>query len=147
MAHHTKDKGDLGVAKAIADLTSQGFVVLLPMTEHAPFDLVVYRDGQLHRVQVKYRTMRLGAVEVQFKSTWSDSNGTHSRPMNRAEVDVICIYCPETDECYYVRLSECPATSVTVRVAPSRNNQRAGVVLGSMLRELPTAATDPLRLC
>lgn len=45
MAHHTKDKGDLGVAKAHADLTAQGFMVLMPLTEHAPFDLVAYRDG------------------------------------------------------------------------------------------------------
>jgi hypothetical protein len=45
VAHHTKDKGDLGVAKAHADLVSQGYVVLFPATEHAPFDLVAYRDG------------------------------------------------------------------------------------------------------
>ncbi|MET0901103.1 MAG: group I intron-associated PD-(D/E)XK endonuclease [Mycobacterium sp.] len=37
MAHHTKDKGDLGVAKVHADLVSQGFTVLFPATEHAPF--------------------------------------------------------------------------------------------------------------
>lgn len=35
--HHTKDKGDLGVAKAHADLVGKGFYVLFPATEHAPF--------------------------------------------------------------------------------------------------------------
>ena len=44
-AHHTKDKGDLGVAKAYADLVGQGYTVLFPATEHAPFDLVAYRRG------------------------------------------------------------------------------------------------------
>jgi hypothetical protein len=34
--HHTKDKGDLGVLKAQIDLFEQGFVVAIPMTEHAP---------------------------------------------------------------------------------------------------------------
>ncbi len=43
--HHTKDKGDLGVAKVHADLASQGFTVLFPATEHAPFDLVAYEAG------------------------------------------------------------------------------------------------------
>lgn len=43
--HHTKDKGDLGVAKAHADLVTKGFYVLFPTTEHAPFDLVAYADG------------------------------------------------------------------------------------------------------
>ncbi|MEA3055553.1 MAG: hypothetical protein QOD30_985, partial [Actinomycetota bacterium] len=36
LAHHTKNKGDLGVAKAHADLVGQGFIVLFPTTEHAP---------------------------------------------------------------------------------------------------------------
>ena len=40
IAHHTKTKGDLGVAKAFAYLVEQGYVVLFPATEHAPFDLV-----------------------------------------------------------------------------------------------------------
>lgn len=43
--HHTKDKGDLGVAKAYADLVGKGFDVLLPTTEHAPFDLVAHKGA------------------------------------------------------------------------------------------------------
>lgn len=42
MKHHTKEKGDVGVAKAIADLSIKGFKILTPLTEHLPFDLVVY---------------------------------------------------------------------------------------------------------
>jgi len=38
--HHTKEKGDLGVLKAQLDLFEQGFLILNPVTEHAPFDLV-----------------------------------------------------------------------------------------------------------
>lgn len=53
VGHHAKDKGDLGVAKAHADLVSQGFTVLFPATEHALFDLVAYADGVFHRLQVK----------------------------------------------------------------------------------------------
>lgn len=41
--HHTKDKGDLGVAKVHADLVSKEFTVLFPATEHAAFDLVPTR--------------------------------------------------------------------------------------------------------
>jgi len=40
--HHTKDKGDLGVLKAQVDLFEHGFIVALPVTEHAPFDLIIY---------------------------------------------------------------------------------------------------------
>ncbi len=41
--------------KAQVDLLEQGFAVLLPLTEHCPFDLVAYKDGEFRRVQVKYR--------------------------------------------------------------------------------------------
>lgn len=101
--HHTKDKGDLGVAKAHADLVTKGFYVLFPTTERAPFDLVAYADGTFHRVQVKYRSGRGGAIHLNLRSTWSDRHGVHSTSIDKAAVDAICIYCPETDECYYIR--------------------------------------------
>jgi hypothetical protein len=136
--HHTKDKGDLAIAKVHADLVGQGFTVLFPATEHAPFDLVAYAGGEFHRLQVKYRSARAGAVKVQFRSMWADRNGTHTTPMDKAAIDTVCIYCPETDECYYVR-PDAHGTSVTLRIAPSRNGQQAGVLDAAAFRELPRA--------
>lgn len=134
--HHTKDKGDLGVAKAHADLAAKGFTVLFPATEHAPFDLVAYSDGEFHRLQVKYRSARTGAVTVKFRSSWADQNGIHTTPTDKNAIDVVCIYCPDTDECYYIR----PTThnySVTLRVAPSRNGQISGVLTAASCRRFP----------
>jgi len=133
--HHTKDKGDLGVAKAHADIVGQGFVVLFPATEHAPFDLVAYADGAFHRLQVKYRAARSGAITVHFRSVWNDRQGTHAVPTDKSAIDVVCIYCPETDECYYIRPDDHRA-SVTLRVAPSRNGQRSGVLDAATFRSL-----------
>jgi hypothetical protein len=135
MRHHTKDKGDLGVAKAHADLTAQGFMVLLPMTEHAPFDLVVYKDGRFRRVQVKYRSVNAGAVRVKFYASWADRNGNHARPIDKSQIDVICVYCPDTDECYYVSPGA-HGVSVSLRVTASRNNQALGVLHASSFRSL-----------
>ena len=133
--HHTKDKGDLGVAKVHADLVSKGFTVLFPATEHAPFDLVAYSGGEFHRLQVKYRSARAGAVTVKFRSMWTDRNGTHMTPTDKGAIDAVCIYCPETDDCYYVRPAEHGA-SVTLRITPSRNGQRQGVLDAVTFREL-----------
>ncbi|TXL61938.1 group I intron-associated PD-(D/E)XK endonuclease [Aeromicrobium terrae] len=135
-AHHTKDKGDLGAAKAHADLVENGFTVLFPATEHAPFDLVAYRDGEFHRVQVKYRSARTGSIQVQFRSIWADRNGTHMKPTDKAEVDVVCIYCPETDHCYYLRPADF-RQSVTLRVAPSKNGQQRGIQTAELFRAFP----------
>lgn len=136
--HHTKDKGDLGVAKAHADVVGQGFIVLFPATEHAPFDLVAYADGAFHRMQVKYRTARAGAITVHFRSVWNDRQGTHMKPTDKTAVDVVCIYCPETDECYYVRPTSYRA-SVTLRITPTKNGQRSGVVDARAFRSLADA--------
>jgi hypothetical protein len=135
MGHHTKDKGDLGVAKAHADLVEQGFIVLWPATEHAPFDLVVYKNEAFIRVQVKYRASKNGRIGVAFNTSWNDRHGTHVRPVNKAEVDVVCIYCPDTDECYYV-WSRDHAKVITLRISPTRNNQSLRVTMAAARRKL-----------
>lgn len=143
--HHTKDKGDLGVAKAHADVVGQGFIVLFPATEHAPFDLVAYADGEFYRLQIKYRTARAGAITVHFRSVWNDRQGTHTKPTDKSSIDVVCIYCPETDACYYVRPTAHRA-SVTLRIAPSRNGQQSGVFDALAFRSLANAVAQPDQL-
>ena len=97
--HHTKEKGDLGVLKAQVDLHQQGFQILSPVTEHAPFDLVIYKDGEFKKVQVKYKSVgRNGSLEVHFRSCWADKNGTHMKSIDKNEIDLYCVYCPDTDE-------------------------------------------------
>ena len=136
-AHHTKDKGDLGVAKVFADLVEKGFGLLFPATEHAPFDLVAYNDaGHFIRVQVKYRSARGGAIKLEFKSTWSDRHGVHKRPMDKASVDVVAVYCPEVDRCFYVDPSRHGGT-VTLRLEPTKNCQQIGVTYAELFSQLP----------
>jgi hypothetical protein len=139
--HHTKDKGDLGVAHAIADLADQGFIVLTALCEHAPFHLVGYRDGRFVRVQVKYRALSVsGTIEVQFRSSWSDSKGTYVRPLEKQDVDVVCIYCPDTRACYYIDPKRF-ARSVSLRVTPSRNRQERNVLQADAFRSVPTSVS------
>ena len=121
--HHTKEKGDLGVLKAQLDLFKQGFVILNPVTEHAPFDLVVYKNGLFKRVQVKYKSVdHTGSITIHFRSCWADKNGTHLRQVDKDEIDLYCIYCPDTDACYYLDPSDYKR-SVTLRVETAKNNQ------------------------
>ncbi|MES9872520.1 MAG: group I intron-associated PD-(D/E)XK endonuclease [Candidatus Sedimenticola sp. 6PFRAG7] len=135
--HHTKEKGDLGVLKAQLDLFEQGFVILNPVTEHAPFDLVAYREKEFKRVQVKYKSLdRTGAITVHFRSSWADKNGTHMRQIDKSEVDLYCIYCPDTDECYYLDPKD-HNRSVTLRVETSKNNQSANVNVAADFRRVP----------
>lgn len=134
--HHTKDKGDLALAKVHADLVERGGMVLLPLTEHAPFDLVAYMNGDFHRVQVKYRATSRGVLPVHFRSVWSDRHGVHAKPMPRHEVDVVAIYAPETNRCYYINPSDFGA-SVSLRLTPPKNGQTMNVYLAEDFTDMP----------
>jgi hypothetical protein len=135
--HHTKDKGDLGVLKAQLDMFEQGFVILNPVTEHAPFDLVAYKDKEFKRVQVKYKSIdKAGSLTVHFRSCWADKNGTHMQQIDKADVDLYCIYCPETDECYYLNPKDYNR-SVTLRVERPKNSQVTNVRFAADYRRVP----------
>jgi hypothetical protein len=142
MGHHTKDRGDQGVAFVTADLMSFDIIVTRPLSEHTPFDLVVLSPDcqRVCRLSVKYRSVNpIGCVTVPLKSVWSDGNGRHVVVHDKSTYDAIAIYCPETHECYYVRLNEIPGVQVSLRVHPPRNNQQAHVRVASEFR-------DPMRL-
>lgn len=136
--HRTKTKRDLATAKAVADLAEQGMVVLLPLTEHAAYDLVADAGDRFIRVQVKYRAAVRGRLQVTFRSSWADRHGTHVRPVDKESFDVLCIYCPDTGECYYASPHRHGGT-VTLRVSDPSNNQAAGVIRAASCRRLADA--------
>lgn len=136
MRHHTKNKGDLGVLKAQVDLVEQGYMVLLPLTEHAPFDLVIWKNNKFKTVQVKYRSTRKGRLEVKMSTCWADKNGTHTTPVNKNLIDLYCIYCPETDECYYFKPSDVNKC-MTLQVKTPKNNQKKKINWVSNFRRVP----------
>jgi hypothetical protein len=135
--HHTKEKGDLGVLKAQVSLYEQGYLILQPVTEHAPFDLVAYKDGLFKRVQVKYKSLdKTGAITVHFRSCWADKNGTHMQAVDKDAIDLYCIYCPDSDECYYLDPKNYDK-SVTLRVETPKNNQSQNIRLAADYRGVP----------
>ncbi|MEH7223047.1 group I intron-associated PD-(D/E)XK endonuclease [Bacillus sp. JJ1566] len=137
MEHHTKQKGDLGVLKAQVDLHQKGYMILIPHTEHAAFDLVIYKNQEFKRVQVKYRELnRNGVLEVRFRSSYCNSKGVVTKETNKQEIDVYCIYCPNTDECYYFDPQK-GNKSLTLRVDTPKNQQVQNVHLANDYRDLP----------
>lgn len=134
--HHTKTKGDLGVLKAQVSLAEQGWLPLLPLTEHSAFDLVAYKDNQFRRIQVKYRKVFRGGLTVPFRSCWADQNGLHVKEIDKDVVDLFCIYCPELDECFWLDPKDF-GKSVTLRVEAPKNNQTHNIKLVEDYRRVP----------
>lgn len=129
MNHHTKEKGDKGVGFVIADLMSKDISVCLPISEHLPFDLIaVYPDGKLKKVSVKYRMAARGRIEVLLKSTYSDSKKIHIKPIDKSAIDMIAIYCPDTNMVYYVDHNQFNK-SICLRLEPPKNKMLTGIKL------------------
>ncbi len=135
--HHTKTKGDLGVLKASADLCEKGFLVCMPLSEHAPFDLVVYKNGNFKRVQVKSRSIdSKGGFMIAFRNSYSTSSGVKTKQVDKQSIDIYCVYCIDTNTCYYFN----PSTfnkSVSFRVRMPKNNQKQNIHFADDYREVP----------
>ncbi|MEJ0072945.1 MAG: group I intron-associated PD-(D/E)XK endonuclease [Candidatus Saccharibacteria bacterium] len=50
----SKQKGDIAIGHAIAYFMAHGYEVCLPIGDKRDYDMVVEKDGNLARVQVKY---------------------------------------------------------------------------------------------
>lgn len=102
MTHHTKDKGDIAAAIAIADLTRKGFTCLTPViSEHLPFDLIAYKDKQCIRIQCKYSTDGL----IKNRMSWADKNGSHVKKYSLDDFDYYAVYLPDIDKVIYPSIS------------------------------------------
>lgn len=145
LEHHTKTKGDLGVIAAEFDLVQRGLHVLIPRTEHAPFDLVAYDGSVFYRIQVKYRTAKRGVLSVQLSSFWADRHGVHKVRVDKKSIDVVCIYSPETKLCYYVDPNDFNC-GVELRIHATRNAQSKGVTFAKDFVEFPPAPRSRLRV-
>lgn len=134
--HHTKNKGDLGVLKAQVDLFEKGYLPCVPLTEHSEFDLVAYKDGIFKRVQVKYAALNNGRILVKSTTSWADKNGSHVKPYDKNEIDVMCAYCPDTDTCYYFGIKDFNK-SISLRVNKPKNNQKCKINFAEDYRRVP----------
>jgi hypothetical protein len=56
--------------------------------------------------------------------------------IDKDSLDVYCVYCPDTDECYYLD-PKVYNRSVTLRVNSPRNNQAKNVKLAADYRGVP----------
>lgn len=137
MYPHTKTKGDLGILKAQVDLYEKGYMILVPYTEHSPFDLVIYKDGIFKRVQVKYRELNeKGILEIRFRSSYSTANGVAIKSVDKEEIDIYCVYCPQTDLCYYFNPKSFNK-SINLRIDLPKNQQEKNIHFADNYREIP----------
>jgi PD-(D/E)XK endonuclease len=78
---------------------------------------------------VKYRTLKNGMIGISFRSNYYDSKRIYSKHVIFDEIDIYAVYCPETEQVYYVPVDEInkSAVKLNLRVAPAKNGQSLGI--------------------
>lgn len=125
--HHTKEKGDIGNLKIMADLASKGLKVLVPLSEHLPFDLVAYNqdNNMLYKVQCKYKKVAAGKIAVSLRTSYATKDGSFSNRYQEDSFDILAVYCPDIDKVFYIKGSE--LTNLKAVVTFRTDAPKAGV--------------------
>ena len=120
----TRTKGLIGELAVSKHLTEAGAIVFVPLNTLQRFDLLAYHDGRYYRIQVKYISVRNGAISV--ANTTSPGSLGKKKPYVRGDYDVMAIYCPDTARCYFLPNLRAQITSV-LRVMDTKNGQARGI--------------------
>lgn len=122
-------KGQLAVSKAELRAVELGFLPSRPLYD-TKYDLVVDKNNQLFRIQVKYAagnpSNSTGAVVVKLEYEDRQKN-VYTYNIN--EVDALVVYIPTIDKlCYFPKNIFLGKRKLTIRISKSKNNQKIGIV-------------------
>ena len=120
----TSDKGNIGVAKATAELIAMGAEVNTPLDASSVYDLLAVYKKNYIKVQVKYASLVSGSLRVRIARKTSTD---HNKAIPKGDVDLYAVYCPDTDECFGFWLEELryeQTTHIYLRVTAAKNNQK-----------------------
>jgi hypothetical protein len=124
-----KQKGDLAELMVAADLRKRGYRICIPFGEDCDYDLVIERHGKLERVQVKHARSDGFTIFVKCYSHSLTNGCVRATKCYTAEmVDWIAVWDAATGTSYYVPSRVFDGhRQLTLRVGPTRNNQRIGI--------------------
>lgn len=109
-------RGSRTEAKVTSELIDRGLSVSLPVFGNQRYDLVMDRDGDLERVQVKTayeHASKDDIVVIEFASMVYGSDGTPQRTYYTSdEIDSYIGYVPHRDVLRYVLFEETPKTQM-----------------------------------
>ena len=124
----TDQKGAIAEACISAAAIKLGIGVLKPLTDGHRYDLVFDISPRLIRVQCKTAVLHGDVLAIPFYSNRRSAHGFVKRVYGRDEIDAVAAYSPDLERCFFLTMEEFETrTYVQLRLAPSRNNQRARI--------------------
>lgn len=119
MKHITHDKGDLGVIKVQAKLIEMEHQIFVPISSASPYDLIVLIGNEFKKVQVKYVTSKNNCITISTRRAIRNGNAKYC---TNTDIDILAIYCPCTNECYFL-YKDTYIEAVSLRLTIPKNNQ------------------------
>ena len=101
----------------ISDLLKHGYLPHSPLVHSCPYDILVTKGTIRFRVQVKYRSMKRGAVEVTMRRA---NNGKYRDYEDTYDILALVT---EDQRIAYLHRDEIQGKSITLRIHRSKNNQ------------------------
>ncbi len=136
---NSKSVGELSTARILSRLLDCGYWVSLPFGDNLRYDLIADDRQRLWRVQCK--TGKLDKGSIAFPVSSSANHRGLGRRHYLGEVDAFGVFCPQTEEIYFVpvaAIADC-RREVRLRVLPARNGQ------SSRIRPATEFALQPIR--
>lgn len=124
---NTNRKGSIGLTKIISKFTEQGYECYIPLSGYVPIDLIVVNETMIpKRLQIKYRKIERGKIILPFESV---INGERIL-MNFDFIDGWVVYCPDTDEIYYINKSDIDMSKkcFSIRILETKNKQNNSII-------------------
>jgi len=109
-------RGDETEATLLARLLDCGCSVAVPFGDSDRYDLLVDDGGYLFRVQCKTGSWVNGTVRFRLYSSTVVESGRVDADYTAEEVDAFAVYAPETDDAYWVPISETGDGEMRLRV-------------------------------
>ncbi len=115
-----------GELRFAAEFIRKGWNIFLPYGEDSPVDLLIEKDGEFKRVQVKTTCPINGAVVCRLKS----SNNWQVKKYTKKEIDFFGIYDYKNKKGYFLPIEDFEGrTDVYLRLEKAKNNQQEGIRL------------------
>ncbi len=124
----TDQKGAVAESAIVHAAVKLGVGVYRPVVEGGRYDLILEVGTHLVRTQCKWAPLQGDVVLVRCYSSRRARDGLVRRCYTSSEIDAVAAYCPALERCFLLGAEHFDGRlQVMLRIAPSRNNQRAGV--------------------
>lgn len=129
-----KEKGNCGLAFAIAYYVSQGYTISIPMNDTQDYDLVVDKNGSLYKIQVKATEQRSeGGYTVVSLRSMGGTKGKVYKTVIETNIDYLFVL-TEKQEMYEIPLSTINTVS-TITLGPERQCYRVDSLPNSYIKK------------